>query len=85
MKVTMAWFGGSSYASPEGKDVEHFSSLKTAKEVFQSRETDFDPYYPCVEGSSAMIWFGHLDDTTDIYPELELTLGPKGGVRVNRC
>lgn len=85
MKVTMAWFGGSSYAAPGGKDVEHYPSLKIAKEVLWCRNDNADGRTPLVEGSEALIWRGHLADTTDVYPELRLYFGPHGGIRAESC
>lgn len=80
MRVTMLWYGGSSYATPSAEDAEHFRSLKAAKRVFAAR-ADHEPGFPCVEGSEASIYFG--DEVTD-YPDRLLTLGKRGGIRVER-
>lgn len=85
MRCWMLWHGGSSYACPRiPEDLERFSSLTRAKEAFWSRQ-DGDPYYPCVESSSAFIYWRDPTDERDPYPDLELTMGPRGGVRVSPC
>ena len=81
MKVTMLWFGGSNYATPDENDAEQFRTLQAAKDAFW-RRADFDPYYPCVESPEAQIFLG--DAVTD-YPDYLMTMGPRGGVRVERC
>lgn len=35
--------------------------------------------------AAALVWKGHLKDVTDMYPDLELTIGPRGGVQVSPC
>jgi hypothetical protein len=85
MKVYALWFGGSSYAYPTVKDdLEEFASIASAKRVFYSR-SDHDPYYPCVEDTCEMFLFFDRPPETDPYPDRILTLGPRGGVRVERC
>ena len=87
MKVYMHWYGGSSYSfgSPK-EDAEEFDSIKAAKRTFEAR-ADFDPYCPCVdENTEAHLYF--VDPSTvsgDPYPDAILTLGPRGGVRMERC
>lgn len=80
-RVTMLWYGGSSYAAPTMDDGEVFRSFKSAKDAFWSR-ADFDPHYPCVESPEAHVFIG--PEVTD-YPDYILTLGPRGGVRVERA
>ena len=80
MKITAQFFA-SGYADPQGDDVEHFKSFKDAKDALW-RRSDFDPYYPCVGDDATMrLWVGTLDDVTDVYPDFELTIGPRGGIR----
>jgi len=65
MKVVMFWHGGSSYSmfnTSDKNDAEQFASLKDAKEEFINRAHGFDPYRPCVEGSSAWIFKGRGKD-----------------------
>jgi hypothetical protein len=80
MKVTAQFFYGPSYANPDGTDVEQFDSIAAVGRMLQSR-ADFDPYYPCVENAEALVWKGHLEDVTDLDPDMSIVLGPKGGIR----
>ena len=85
MKVYALWYGGSSYNAPYVKDdIEEFSSIQAAKDTFWSRE-DFDPYYPCVEGSTMQLFFYDPRLVEDPYPDREITLGPRGGVNITPC
>jgi hypothetical protein len=87
MKVTMFWYGGSSYAMfdvHDPKDAETFSSLKAAKDSFAARAGGSDSYFPCVENSEAWIFYG-ANVIGQEYPDLLLSLGPRGGVRVERA
>lgn len=83
MIVQALWFGGSNYALPEVEDVERFSSLAAACQAFRART--HDPYYPCVcVGSTQMQIFIGTDNPLT-YPDYILTIGPRGGVRKERC
>lgn len=86
MKVYMMWHGGANYALPTVDDAEEFSSLQAAKESFWSR-ADRDPFYPCVENPEAWILFSDPRENAsgDVYPDRVMTLGPRGGVRIERC
>ncbi len=85
MRITAQWYGGPSYAAPAGTAVEHFSSLAVAKDVLYSRAENADGRTPCVEESEMLIWRADLSDTTDIYPDLRLYFGPRGGIRTEPC
>ena len=90
MRVWGIFHGGHNYSAMiTAKNVESFSSLKAAKDAFWSR-TDFDPYYPCTDETASMqIFFADPltgdeadDDFVDCgYPDREITLGPRGGIR----
>jgi hypothetical protein len=84
MRVYAHWYGGSSYSAPTNEDTEEFSSIQSAKDAFW-RRADFDPYYPCVEDSSMLLYFSDPRETNDPYPDRELTLGPRGGIRSTPC
>jgi hypothetical protein len=88
MIVYMEWFGGPSYAPPTQDDRERFESIKDAKEAFW-RRSDYEPGFPCVEDSEALLYFagrkGDNDETGGEYPDRRLTIGPRGGVRIERC
>ncbi len=94
MKCTMFWTGGSSYAvfdthNPE--DAEEFDSLERAKRAFANRA--HDRYYPCVDetppedgGPEAWVFIGPKESAIgQEYPDLILSFGPRGGVRVDRA
>ena len=81
MKVTAMWFGGSSYAVPYPDDVEHFDSLRAAKDAFWSR-ADFDPYYPCVDKDTTEMWISFGVHESIEYPDRIIKFGPRGGIVV---
>lgn len=85
MKVWTQWWGGCNYAHPMRNDYEEFRSLKNAIANFQSRFTD--TYYPCVSEVDAtmLVWKYDPTNERDPYPDLEITLGPRGGIRRERC
>lgn len=95
MKVTMYWYGGSSYAVPDvhdesGRHAEVFCSLAAAKREFISRASSH--YYPGVSecepadgGPEAHIFAGKSRKHPVIgeeYPDMIMRFGPRGGVRV---
>jgi hypothetical protein len=87
----MLWHGGASYACgyiPE--DLEHFDSLRAAKDSFDRRADSWATYYPCVErepseegGQSAWIFFYEPTENCDAYPDRILEYGPRGGLLVS--
>jgi hypothetical protein len=79
MKTYMLWHGGCNYSAPTVDDLEIFDSLSDAMRAFRAR-ADFDPYYPCIENPEAWLFFAQPEN--DLYPDRVLTLGPRGGVRV---
>ena len=86
MIVHALWYGGSSYAAPSPpEDFERFDSLRTAVEEFRRRFEGHDSYYPCVEGSEMLVFFGRDEPGGDLYPDRILREGPRGGVVVERC
>lgn len=86
MKVWILWHGGPSYVvGTVDEDVETFDSLRDAKRAFSYRAERRDPYYPCVEDSSALVWRTDPRGKRDPYPDLELVMGPRGGVQVRPC
>lgn len=89
-KVWMLWYGGSSYRvfdTSRREDCEEFSSLAAAKEEFRRRPGD--PYYPCVwtvtvdeGGPEAWIVYADPFQNGDVYPDLILSFGRRGGLQV---
>lgn len=84
MKTWMLWSGGVSYGPGTiDEDTEEFHSLSACKEAFYRRERGpYDPYYPCVEGSSAHVFFSDPRGVSDPYPDRVLSIGPRGGLLV---
>jgi diadenosine tetraphosphatase ApaH/serine/threonine PP2A family protein phosphatase len=80
MQIYALWHGGSSYAVPTiPQDIERFDSIRAAREAFKARR-DWDPYYPCVEGSSMYLYFSDPTGNPDPYPDRVLIEGPRGGL-----
>lgn len=94
MKVTMFWYGGSSYGMfdvHDPKDALVFNSIREAKDWFAGRPGS--PYTPCVseatqdnEGPVAWLFFGDTHPVIgEEYPDCIITFGPRGGVRVEKA
>lgn len=80
MKTWIMWHGGPSYACPSVEDAEEFSTLDAAREEFKRRERGCNPRCPCVEDSSAHVFFTDPSDCAqDPYPDRVFGIGPKGG------
>ena len=84
------YHGGSSYAgfgNPEPAD-----SLDDIRWTMERRDGG-DSYYPCTEGASAWIYAVNGDlpgllqhlQSGDHYPDRVATIGPRGGVRIERA
>ena len=85
MKCFILWHGGNSYGVGDLSDVEAFDSIKEGQAEFLRRENGFDSYYPCVEGSSAYVWFKVKPEGPDPYPQELWEVGPQGGLKVTPC
>lgn len=70
------------YAQPNGRDVFHAHSLEQIKRGLQLEHRRAQRYGAAYEPSRALIWRGEMDDITDVYPDLEATMGPGGGVTI---
>ena len=86
MTVWGLWDGGHSYRVSEFGDAEPFDSIQHAVRVFRARLDGCDYAYPAVDASSTMRLFlgGHPDTYRDPYPDRVLTVGPRGGVNIER-
>lgn len=89
MRCYAQFYGGSSYSHPEADQCEVFDSLKEAVQIFEYR-TSRDSHFPCTDENACMtVWFGEPEgdfpcDGANIYPDRQIYLGPRGGVRVER-
>jgi hypothetical protein len=66
-----------SFSAPDGKDVKHARSRAEIRGLLEQWVDTVTRYgdAPC----SALVWRGHLEDVTDVYPDAEATLGKRGG------
>lgn len=88
MKVFAMFYYGPGFSAPDQfnrRDIEEFSSLKEFKNEFQTRLPD--PYYPGADEKEYEAWVMFEDpfEDGDLYPDRIAKLGPRGGVRVERC
>lgn len=72
------------WAQPQPDDVEHCASLDALRWELNSWADTVDRYDER-QAASLMVWVGCLDDVTDQYPDFELKLGPRGGIRREPC
>lgn len=101
MTIYAMWHGGPSYAHGYiDSDVETFPTLAAARDALISRERsgywfqqDFafltrpaeSKFTPCVESSSMTIWLADPTRNPDPYPDRILSIGPRGGIRMERA
>lgn len=97
MRAFGLWHGGPNYGSPWlDTDLEVFDSIDAARQALRSRDSGWlDATYadgrtdstrtPGVEDSSIALYFHDPREDRDPYPDLMLTFGPRGGVKVERC
>lgn len=86
-QVFATWHGGYSYSPPSiPEHVETFASLEAARDAFQARYWNRDGSTPCVDESASMaLYLADPSDSADPYPDALLTIGPRGGIRRERC
>lgn len=85
MRVFGLWWGGANYAAPSvERDTEEFDSLRLAKHIFWNR-ANRNAYYPCVSGSSLQLFRTDPRESSDPYADCIITLGPRGGIRLEVC
>ena len=70
------------WACPEGTDVRHADSKRGAAD-WLSDWADTVGRYDDPQCTSALVWIGDYEDVTDLYPDFQLTVGPRGGIRWN--
>lgn len=80
MKYTIQlWAESGNWAAPSGTDLKHASSKREAADLLRDW-ADTVGRYDDPQCASALVWIGDYDDTTDLYPDWQLTMGPRGGV-----
>jgi len=72
------WTDSWSFANPEGNDVRHASSIKQLRAALQSWADTVQQYSD--EPVRLIVWISDYNDVTDLYPDFELVLGPRGGI-----
>ncbi len=80
MRVWGLWYGGPNYAIPTDKDIEYFASMEDAKNQLLRRSVG-EPDCPAVE-QSEMWLFRKKPKWAHQYPDMTMTLGQRGGIRV---
>ena len=101
MRVFALWYGGYNYSHGYISDhLEEFPSLSAAKEAFRERfyTNSFMPHTfryvsgheelaaPNTDASCSMtIWRYDPRGVMDPYPDVMLTIGPRGGVQASPC
>jgi len=73
------------YAAPSGRDVAHVNNLLDAKFHLSAYHEEAEQYGAAYEPSIAYLWKGKHRDVTDMYPDLILTMGPRGGIHHAPC
>jgi hypothetical protein len=76
--ITALFHGGSAYEMPQGNEVEHYNSIKEAKEEMIYRKENRNRY-PCLD-PKMICSYGTLNDLTDIYPDFILKMNKNGNV-----
>lgn len=85
MKYTVQLFSDcGNWANPSGSDVRHASNKKEAADLFVDW-TETVGRYAMESDAYAIVWCGNLSEVTDCYPDWQLRLGPRGGVRWEPC
>lgn len=75
-----------SFASPDGKrSLYRVNSKREAADILLDWADEHPRIGSDERDAYAMVWIGHFYDVTDCYPDFELTLGPKLGVRWANC
>lgn len=85
MRVWGLWYGGRSYSCPSIDDAEEFRSIRAAGWALEAREENAGGDTPCVEASEMHLFRADPRETGSEYPDMVLRLGPRGGIRRERC
>ncbi len=74
-----------SFSSPEGTDVSHASSKRDLRRALERWQYSHSRVGSDETQASLLVWKGELDDVQDVYPDFEVTSGPKLGARFSAC
>jgi hypothetical protein len=85
MKVTIQLYAESgNWATPTGEDCIKCESLKDALDNHFCHWVSEVSRFDDEQCAKALVWFGHYDDVTDLYPDYEIVVGPRGGYQVRK-
>jgi hypothetical protein len=85
MKYTVQLHADSgNWACPDATDVHHVHSRDAVNGILEDW-SDTVGRMDDERCASALVWKGHLDDVTDAYPDFQLVLGPRMGIRWEPC
>lgn len=85
MKYTLQLHADSgNWACPEPTDVRYAYSKREAAGLLEDW-ADTVGRLDDERCASALVWRGHLEDVTDAYPDWQLVLGPRMGIRWEAC
>jgi hypothetical protein len=72
------------YACPDGKgSLYHCRNKQECHDALLDWMDEVSRYDDA--SCSALVWRGHHGDVTDAYPDAEITIGPRGGIRWFPC
>ena len=73
------------FSTPWGTDVKHARTMVDVHDELHYW-ADQHPHVGADRcDAHALVWKGTIDDVTDAYPDFELTMGPRGGIRRQPC
>lgn len=75
----------SGYSLPEPTDVHIFNSIAAAREFLRDEHEHAQRFGAANGPSTLRCWHGRHADVTDIYPDFDLVIGPRGGIRKELC
>jgi len=73
-----------SFACPDSKtSLYHCRNKRECNDILLDWSDEVSRYddAPC----SALVWRGHHADVTDLYPDAEIIIGPRGGCQWHPC
>jgi hypothetical protein len=68
-----------SFGQPYGTDIEYADGIEGLKELFDYWMCQHDKVGSDRADAKMLVWIGYIDDTTDIYPDFEVSAGIRGG------
>lgn len=85
MKYTLQLLADSgNWAWPQPTDVRHANSKREVDDRLHDW-IETVGRYDDERCASALVWCGHLNDVTDQYPDWQVTVGPRLGLRWERA